>query len=151
MCRERKTREREKGEREGGRDGREGDVRKGRREREKERGEGDRGGKGVRDGGIRGHDNTSRLSHNYHFCADFLFSEFLLVTDSREERREWMEQLQKQNPKLLDTHESSASGNTLQVNGSMCVCNNSADCAICTDIFETKTIVWSCTLPVIKL
>ena len=47
------------------------------------------------------------------------FSQFLLVNDSREDRRAWMEQLQKQNPKLLDTHEpaaATASGNTLQVN-----------------------------------
>ena len=46
------------------------------------------------------------------------FSQFLLVNDSREDRRAWMEQLQKQNPKLLDTHEpaaAAASGNTLQV------------------------------------
>lgn len=53
-------------------------------------------------------------------------NEFLLVTDSREERREWMEQLQKQNPKLLDTHESSASGNTLQVPGARKVRADSA-------------------------
>ena len=35
------------------------------------------------------------------------------MTETREERREWMDKLQKQNPKLVDTHESH--GSTLQV------------------------------------
>ena len=42
-----------------------------------------------------------------------IHSEYLLVTETREQRREWMEELQKQNPKLLE-HESE-SHNTLQV------------------------------------
>jgi hypothetical protein len=40
-------------------------------------------------------------------------SEYLLVTETREQRREWMDELQKQNPKLLE--QESESQNTLQV------------------------------------
>ena len=36
------------------------------------------------------------------------------MTDTRDERRQWMDLLQKQNSKLIDTHESQ-SGSTLQV------------------------------------
>lgn len=50
-------------------------------------------------------------------CPDKLNErhEYLLVTETREQRREWMDELQKQNPKLLE-HETE-SHNTLQVPG----------------------------------
>ena len=56
---------------------------------------------------------TMRKFTEYHFCVSVCHSEYLLVTESREERRQWMDELQKQNPKLLE-HESE-SHNTLQV------------------------------------